>query len=84
MELLLKFYPWILAVIGAVSALLMFSKNRKNNVQVNDNVLSISAAVGMMAGFVLGLLVKAIGTGIGVSLGMLWGLNVGLLLGTKK
>ena len=84
MELLVKFYPWILAVIGAASALITFNKNKKNNVQINDNVLGICAAVGMIGGYVLGMLVKAIGVGVGVSLGMLWGLNVGMMLGSKK
>ena len=84
MELLVKFYPWILALICAASALITFNKNKKNNVQVNDNILGISAAVGMIGGYVLGTLVKAIGTGVGVSLGMLWGLNVGMMLGSKK
>ena len=84
MELLVKFYPWILAIIGAASALITFNKNNKNNVQINDNVLGICAAVGMIGGYVLGMLVKAIGVGVGVSLGMLWGLNVGMMLGSKK
>ncbi len=84
MELLVKFYPWILAIIGAVSALVTFNRNRKNNIQVNDNILGICTAVGMIGGYVLGILVKAIGTGVGVSLGMLWGLNVGFMLGSKK
>ena len=34
MELLVKFYPWILAIIGAASALITYNKNKSNGKKV--------------------------------------------------
>ena len=45
MELLVKFYPWILAIIGAVSALVTFNRNRSDNLLVKTQ--SLQTLVGM-------------------------------------
>ena len=76
--------PWVLAGLGAAVAIVKFNDSKKKDIQINDNMLALGAAAGMIGGFIVGMLIKPIGSGTGTAVGMLWGLVAGMYIRPKE